>query len=391
MDRRTDILTPDTAFLADPSAQRVCAMLEDAGHQVYFVGGCVRNAVIGAPISDIDVATDAHPEVVIDLAGAAGIKAVPTGIDHGTVTLVIDSTPFEVTTFRRDVDTDGRRAVVKFSDDMAEDARRRDFTMNALYADARGVIHDPVQGLEDARMGRVRFIDDASQRIAEDYLRILRFFRFSAWYGDPALGWAPDALAAIAAGLDGLAGLSAERVGAEMLKLLAAHDPAPALSVMARVGVLSALLAGADPRFLGPLIHLEAQNEIAPHAYTRLAALGGDDVAERLRLSRKGQKQLEAIQTMAASTRGPRALGHLVGVDVGQGAMLLRAAMTSGDLPDGWVDALLEGSKTTFPVRATDLPDLRGEALGRRLKALKQHWLDSDLTLSCDALLALPS
>ncbi|MEL7165784.1 MAG: CCA tRNA nucleotidyltransferase [Pseudomonadota bacterium] len=387
MDRRPETLSPDTPFLTDPSAQRVCAMLESAGYQAYFVGGCVRNAVIGAPVSDIDIATDARPAAVVKLARSDGVKAVPTGIDHGTVTLVIDGIPFEVTTFRRDVETDGRRAVVAFSDTMVEDARRRDFTMNAIYADARGVIHDPVDGLRDARAGRVRFIDDATQRIAEDYLRILRFFRFSAWYGDPALGWDPEALAAISAGLHGLATLSAERVGAEMLKLLAAPDPAPAVGVMAQTGVLNALLPGGDPQFIAPLVHFEGQANMGPDPYARLAALGGDDVVSRLRLSRKGQKRLEAIRTMAGTARGPRALGHLVGAEAAVGAMLLRAAMALGDLPHGWMDAISDGARTEFPVRAADLPDLDGPTLGQRLKSLKQDWLASDLTLSREALL----
>ncbi|MEO0704030.1 MAG: CCA tRNA nucleotidyltransferase, partial [Pseudomonadota bacterium] len=185
MDRQPAFrLDPNTGFLADPKGQTVCRTLEDAGHMAYFVGGCVRNAVMGVAASDVDIATDATPDDVMRIADAAGLRAVPTGIDHGTVTLVIDGTPFEVTTFRRDVATDGRRAVVAFSGDMEEDARRRDFTMNALYADRHGWLHDPVVGLADAQARRVRFIDDPVQRIREDYLRILRFFRFSAWYAD---------------------------------------------------------------------------------------------------------------------------------------------------------------------------------------------------------------
>lgn len=252
MDRQPSLrLDPNTGFLADPNGQRVCALLESGGHQALFVGGCVRNAVLGAPASDVDIATDAHPDEVMTLAKAHDVRAVPTGIEHGTVTLVLDNVPFEVTTFRRDVATDGRRAVVAFSDRMEDDARRRDFTMNALYADRHGELYDPVGGLPDAQARRVRFIDDPVQRIQEDYLRILRFFRFGAWYADAALGWDADALSAIAQTLDGLRSLSAERVGAEMIKLLAAPDPAPAVAVMARTGVLHTLLPGADPTLLG--------------------------------------------------------------------------------------------------------------------------------------------
>ena len=198
------------------AARPVTAALEAAGHQALFVGGCVRNALIGRAVADIDLATDARPAAVIALAEAAGLRAVPTGIEHGTVTVLAGGRPFEVTTFRRDVETFGRRAVVAFTGEIAEDAARRDFTMNALYARADGEVIDPLGGLADLRAGRVRFVGDPGQRIAEDYLRILRFFRIHAWYGDPAGGMDPDGLAACAEAQDGLALISRERVGAEI-------------------------------------------------------------------------------------------------------------------------------------------------------------------------------
>ncbi|MCK4711369.1 MAG: CCA tRNA nucleotidyltransferase, partial [Marinosulfonomonas sp.] len=168
-------------WISNPNTQKVCEMLTDAGFECFFVGGCVRNALLGAPVNDIDISTNALPDRVMELAKAAGLKAVPTGIDHGTVTVIADGTPFEITTYRRDVETDGRRAVVAFSDTIMDDAHRRDFTMNALYADADGVIIDPLNGMPDLLARRIRFIEDADLRIKEDYLRILRFFRFHAW------------------------------------------------------------------------------------------------------------------------------------------------------------------------------------------------------------------
>ncbi|WP_299684540.1 CCA tRNA nucleotidyltransferase [uncultured Tateyamaria sp.] len=363
----------------------MCGLLEDAGHCAYFVGGCVRNAVMGVAASDVDIATDASPDDVMHIAEEGGVRAVPTGLDHGTVTLVIDGTPYEVTTFRRDVDTDGRRAVVVFSTRMDDDARRRDFTMNALYADRHGWVHDPVGGLRDAQARRVRFIDDPVQRIREDYLRALRFFRFSAWYADPDLGWDADALAAIAETLDGLHTLSAERVGAETLKLLSAPNPAPAVSVMARVGVLARLIPGADDTMIGPVVHMG--DAVPADPITRLAALGGQDVGDRLRLSRNQQKQLDAVRSLSGSTRGFRALGYLAGVAAAQGAAILRAATMHTPLPGGWQDEIATGADTKFPVTAADFPDLQGPALGQRLKALKQDWLASDLSLTKEALL----
>ena len=389
MDRQiASTLDPKTAFLCDPAAQTLCGVLEAGGAVALFVGGCVRNAVLGLPASDIDIATDARPETVMRLAQDAGLRVIPSGIDHGTVTVIVDAKPFEVTTFRRDVATDGRRAVVAFSTDITEDARRRDFTMNALYANRAGTIIDPLSGLPDLRAGRVRFILDAGQRIREDYLRTLRFFRFHAYYVQPDLGWDADALAGIAANLEGLETLSAERVGAEMIKLLSAANPAPALAVMAQTGVLARVLPGADPTFVGPLVHIETLVDAAPDPMARLAALGGQDVEARFRLSRADQKHLLMIRTQSASLLGAKAVGHLAGVKAGMGALLLRAAM-SNSVPGPTVTAdLVEGAGTKFPIKASDLPEFEGKALGARLSALKSAWLDSDLAKTKNALLA---
>ncbi|MEZ5798622.1 MAG: CCA tRNA nucleotidyltransferase, partial [Paracoccaceae bacterium] len=245
-------------WITHPGSQALCNLLAGAGFQALFVGGCVRNALLDAPVADIDISTDARPEVVSSLANAAGFRVVPTGIDHGTVTVIVEKVPFEVTTFRRDVETDGRRAVVAFSDRIEEDAGRRDFTMNALYARADGTLIDPLNGLPDLLARRVRFVGDAETRIREDYLRILRFFRFHAWYGDPDQGLDAEGLAASAAFSAGIETLSGERLAAEMAKLLTAPDPAPAVAAMAQGGVLGRVLPGADHRSLAPLVHFEA-------------------------------------------------------------------------------------------------------------------------------------
>ncbi len=261
-------LTSD--WINTSETQAVCAALTDAGAQALFVGGCVRNALIGEPVSDIDIATDALPERVMEATAAAGLKPVPTGIDHGTITVVSGGLPYEVTTFRRDVETDGRRAVVAFSTDVTEDATRRDFTMNALYATPDGDVIDPLGGLQDLHDRLVRFIGNADDRIREDHLRSLRFYRFHAWYGDPERGMDPDALAAIARHLNGLEVLSHERIGAEITKLLGSPDPAPAVASMRQTGVLQRVLPGADDRALAPLVHLTQNRD----PMLRLAALG---------------------------------------------------------------------------------------------------------------------
>ncbi|WP_299728333.1 CCA tRNA nucleotidyltransferase [uncultured Tateyamaria sp.] len=388
MDRRiAQDLDPKTPFLTDPAAQKLCQVLEDAGHVALFVGGCVRNALLGLAASDIDISTDATPDQVMRIVKAAGFRAIPTGVDHGTVTVVARGDAFEVTTFRRDVATDGRRAVVAFSTHIEDDARRRDFTMNAIYADRRGTVVDPLHGLPDLQVGRIRFIEDAGQRIREDYLRTLRFFRFHAWYAAPDQGWDAEALDGIATNLDELETLSAERVGAEMVKLLSAPDPAPALAVMAQTGVLSAILPGADPTLVAPLVHLEQGVGAAADPVTRLAALGGEDVADRLRLSRADQKRLASIRDHSTSALGAKAIGHMAGKGAGFGAILLRAVMANTVLDVSEISEVAEGAQAEFPIKASDLPDLQGKALGDRLAALKSEWLASNLEKSKNALL----
>jgi len=366
--------------------QRVLGMLTDAGHQAYMVGGCVRNALLGAPIADVDIATDALPERVVALARSAGLKPVPTGIDHGTVTVVAEGVGHEVTTFRRDVETDGRRAVVAYSTQIEEDAARRDFTMNALYADARGMVVDPMGGLDDLKARRVRFVGDPDARIREDFLRILRFFRFHAWYGNDAEGLEAEGLAACAANAAGIETLSRERTGHEMRRLLAAPDPAQAVAAMQATGVLARVLPGADARALAPLVHLEPP--YAPDWVRRLVALGGPDPAEALRLSRAEARQRDLILAAMGSGESDAANAYRHGAEAARDAMLVRAATLGAPLPEGWEDAVARGAAAVFPVKAADLmPASSGADLGRRLKALEERWIASGFELSREQLL----
>ncbi|MCA1774604.1 MAG: CCA tRNA nucleotidyltransferase [Loktanella sp.] len=374
----------DAPWLTDAAAQQVCAMLTDAGHQAWFVGGCVRNALLGEPVSDLDISTDAHPARVIALAKAAGLKPVPTGIDHGTITVVVDGHPFEVTTFRKDVETDGRRAVVAFADTMDDDARRRDFTMNALYADRTGQVADPLGGLPDLMARQVRFIEDADRRIKEDYLRILRFFRFHAWYGRDDID--ADGLSACAMNSAGIESLSRERVGQEMLKLLSAPDPAPALAAMQASGVLHRVLPGADAVPVAVLVHLEGGVGVLPDPIRRLAALGGQDVTERLRLSKADDRRLEKLRDTDAS---PAMLGYRFGADTARDRLLVLSAVLGQTLPPDDIAAAKHGAAQIFPLKAADLMDrYQGPALGKALNEAENRWLESDFTLTKDDLLA---
>lgn len=374
-------------WIRAPHLQRVMAMLTAGGHRALLVGGCVRNALIGAAVTDMDIASDARPERVIELAKAAGLKPVPTGIEHGTVTVIADHVPHEITTFRRDIETHGRHATVAFSERIEEDAARRDFTMNALYADAEGTVVDPLgQGLADLATRHLRFVGDPETRIREDYLRILRFFRFTAWYGAPGLGIDAEGLAACAAHAAGIDTLSRERVGAEMRKLLAAPDPAPALSAMQSAGILAQVLPGADTRALAPLVHLEAG--LAADPLRRLAALGGTDPTDPLRLSVKETRALAAIRAALDDPGPAAAAAYRHGFEAARDAELIRAASLGTELAPDWQQPLQAGAAQVFPVKPADLmPALSGPALGQRLRALESRWVASGFSLSRDDLL----
>ena len=288
-------------WLHSAPIRKVFAALKAGNAEARIVGGAVRDAIIGRPVREIDIATTALPEEVMRLASEARLGAHPTGIDHGTVTVVADGMPFEVTTLRRDIETDGRHAVVTFTTVWQEDAARRDFTINALYCREDGTLYDPVGGLDDLRKRRVRFIGDPETRIREDYLRILRFFRFSAAYGNGQLD--PAGLAAAVALKHGLSQLSPERIRAEILKLLAARNAAEVVSAMHDSGVLQlAIPATAHPERLARLQAIERALGQPPDALARLAALAIDEpseaksLAQHLRLS---NAEAEALQKAA--------------------------------------------------------------------------------------------
>lgn len=382
------MIPPDTDWLTDASVQTVCAAISAEGAPVYMVGGCVRDALLRVGGADVDMATPLPPLEVTRLAEAAGLKVVPTGLDHGTVTVVANGTGFEITTFRKDVHTDGRRAVVAFSTDIAEDARRRDFTLNALYAKPDGEIVDPLGGLPDCLARRVRFIENAQDRIREDYLRILRFFRFHAWYANPDDGFDPDTLDAISSNAPGLETLSAERVGQEIGRLLAAPDPGPALAVMQHVGVLQRLLPGSDVRLAGPVVHLEAEMGLAPDWLLRLAALGGADLSTRLRLSSKQTKALETLGQALSEMTPIREIAYRQGYDTARRTLILRAAMANEHCDPATLGPLKQAAEAQLPISAKDfMPALSGKALGDHLTKLEHRWIASDFQLTREELM----
>ncbi|KMO41867.1 poly(A) polymerase [Methylobacterium tarhaniae] len=391
------------AVLARPRLARVLAALEGPGEETRLVGGAVRDALLGRPVADIDLATTRLPEAVVARARDAGLKPVPTGIAHGTVTVVAEGEPFEVTTLREDVETDGRHAVVRFGRDFARDAARRDFTVNALSVTPDGQVHDTVGGLPDLREARVRFIGEARQRIREDYLRVLRFFRFHARYGAGAPD--PEGLSAAIEARDGLALLSRERVRGELLKLLVAPGAPAVTAILSQTGLLQRLIGGVGD--LGRLARLAAV-EVEPDAVRRLAALAvrseadAERLRESLRLSKAEHGRLSAYAGAEAALHGARApltvadVRRLVAVH-GAGAATDAALVLTGEprpvLSPEAADALARfaaGAERApvLPVTGAALVAAGaspGRGLGRGLAAARQAWLAQGCPTDPDA------
>jgi poly(A) polymerase/tRNA nucleotidyltransferase (CCA-adding enzyme) len=369
------------AWLHDPALAAVLRALPRAR----LVGGAVRDALLGRPAADVDLATPDLPEAVTRALRQSGLKAVPTGLDHGTVTAVSGHRGFEVTTLRRDVATDGRRAVVAFTDDWREDAARRDFSINAMSMTADGGVYDYFGGIADLRAGRVRFVGNAAERIAEDFLRILRFFRFHARYGtgDPD----PEALAAIAAAVPGLVRLSAERVWSELKRILAAPDPREAISLMQRLGVLEAALPeGTDVQ---RVMRLVASGAPADPILRLAALLDGDaaSLAERLRLSIAERERLLALRTpgVPPDAADDATLRRLL-ADTPKDVLIDRLWLSNGDAS---LRARLAGMEApVFPLHGRDLRALgvpAGPQVGALLRDLRAWWLQGGCTADAGA------
>ncbi len=394
--RQARVLDNAPWLTSGPTA-RVLALLNGDGEEARVVGGAVRNALLKIPTGDIDIATTALPDEVIRRAKAAGLKSVPTGIEHGTVTLVVEAQPFEVTTLRQDTETFGRKAKVAFGRDWAADARRRDFTINGLSVDADGAVHDHVGGLEDITAKRVRFIGDPHRRIIEDYLRILRFFRIHAAYG----AGEPDragTLACISARA-GLATLSAERVRMEMLKLMVAEGAVGAVTAMSEGGLLQWVFGGVA--YTGPFkAMIEAERLLGrePNAIRRLGALAvavtedAKRVAIRLRLTNTETKMLNSMghrwwRLAGMDEASARRRLYRLGVERYRDRLLLAWARLGGDsaswralatLPERW-------SAPKFPLKAADFMArgiAEGPGLGQVLALAEDAWLAADFPLA---------
>lgn len=392
------IVAPDWMGAQDTLA--ILDAISAGGASVRFVGGCVRDAILGRPVSDIDLATDAEPARVIELLGARKIRTVPTGIDHGTITAIPEERPFEITTLRQDVETDGRRAAVTFTRDWSVDAARRDFTMNALSADPDGTVYDYVGGLSDLRSGSVRFIGDAAARIAEDHLRILRFFRFHATYATTV----PDAeaLQACREASGYVEKLSGERVWQEMARILVVDEPMQVFALMEDTRILRVLFpVTRSTSRLQALAALESMLNVAPEPVRRLTALIQPDrkeasqIAARLRLSRADTSRLDNLNASRGESRaGMPALAlrralYKLGVDFFRDLILLdwadqiaRDPSTAGgniqDWKDTW-DAAHDWVPPHFPLSGEDVIAAgvrEGPDVGDILEDVEEWWID---------------
>ena len=404
---------PPQPWMSAPATRRVLDALAAKGAEARFVGGCVRDAILGRPVKDIDIATHDPPEAVTELLEAAGIKVVPTGLAHGTVTAIVGEAHFEITTLRRDVETYGRRAKVAFTVDWAADAARRDLTVNALFAAPDGTLYDPFGGYEDLLAGRIRFVGDARTRISEDVLRLLRFFRFYAHYGKPPPD--ADALAACRELAPKLSTLSGERVAAETLKLLAAPEPASVIALMREEGILTQFLPEAGGvAVLRALVTVEGLGAGAD-ALRRLAALldpargaaGAEALAQRLRFSSAERERLAALVAPSELPQAEmperlrRRLLYRLGAERFRDLALLawaREIAATGPSPrravEAWRAELAAAALWTrpeLPVKGRDALELgvpAGPAVGRLLAALEAWWIEEDFRPGREACLA---
>lgn len=396
-------------WMTGAGARAVCQALGAQVGGVRFVGGCVRDAILGLMPEDVDLATIHPPDEVMRRLRDARIKAVPTGVEHGTVTAIVPPEQFQITSLRRDVETDGRHAIVHFGTSWQEDAARRDFTINAIYADVDGNLFDPVGGIADLADGIVRFIGDAEQRVREDYLRILRFFRFHARFGSGAAD--PASLAACSRGVDGLAVLSAERVRDELIKLLALPNAAAALEGMQTAGILSAVFPEAtlDAAIMARLavwqaraaeLGLGSADDPWPRLFLLVGQAGGA-AADRLRLSNAQRHRLEQLRAVVANAASRsllapsdvQSLAYDCGIEAARDCILLAASKneSDGEAMSAALKALVGWRRPVFPLRGSDLlrMGLRpSPTVGGLLSELERWWRDGGFIADREACLA---
>lgn len=376
-------------WLNQPSAQCLSKAFKNYGHQALFVGGCVRNSILKVPVTDIDMATDALPETIIRISKENNFKFIPTGLTHGTITIIIDKIAYQITTFRSDIANDGRHAKVEFTTSLLLDASRRDLTINALYCDSNGKIIDPLNVLKDLNNRIIKFIGDPNKRIAEDYLRILRFFRFQAIYGNELLEINLPALNACREHKSQLATLSKERTTSELRKLFSSNNPTRTIIKMIDTGILNQLFESCSVNSFVSYIKAEKKYKIKINWIGRLLSLQGSNIEEVLTLTRRELKMIKYTKKAIKQNMPIFEFSYYNGMEYGIMYLLLQHGMKKTILNKISINKVSSIVTRKFPVTAKDLmPKLKGKKLGDELKKLESQWIKSDFTLNKNQLLS---
>ena len=379
----------ETKWLRNPSAQKLSKLYKSFGYQVLFVGGCVRNTILKMPVTDIDLATDAQPEEIIKIAKENNIRFVPTGLAHGTITLIIDNKNYQITTFRTDFDHDGRYAKVEFTESLLLDASRRDLTINALYCNHVGEVIDPLNGLDDIKKQKIKFIGNPNERIKEDNLRILRFFRFQAIYGNKNLEIDSIALEACHNHKSKLAALSKERITSELRKILSAPNPLEVIIKMNETGVLNELFQKVSIDSLEAYLKTEEKFKININWLGRLLSLQVTQEEESLKLTRCEFKFLKQTKSAIENQIHVLEFSYYNGVENGKIYSILQNFRHNIILSKNLLNQINSLATKKFPITAKDLmPEIRGKKLGEALRSLEDRWIKSNFTLSKKDLLA---
>ena len=379
----------ETKWLRNPSAQKLSKLYKNFGYQVLFVGGCVRNTILKMPVTDIDLATDAQPEEIIKIAKENNIRFVPTGLAHGTITLIIDNTNYQITTFRTDFDHDGRYAKVEFTESLLLDASRRDLTINALYCNHVGEVIDPLNGLDDIKKQKIKFIGNPNERIKEDNLRILRFFRFQAIYGNKNLEIDSIALEACHNHKSKLAALSKERITSELRKILSAPNPLEVIIKMNETGVLNELFQNVSIDSLEAYLKTEEKFKININWLGRLLSLQVTQEEESLKLTRCEFKFLKQTKSAIENQIHVLEFSYYNGVENGKIYSILQNFRHNIILSKNLLNQINSLATKKFPITAKDLmPEISGKKLGEALRSLEDRWIKSNFTLSKKELLA---
>ena len=379
----------ETKWLRNPSAQKLSKLYKNFGYQVLFVGGCVRNTILKMPVTDIDLATDAQPEEIIKIAKENNIRFVPTGLAHGTITLIIDNKNYQITTFRTDFDHDGRYAKVEFTESLLLDASRRDLTINALYCNHVGEVIDPLNGLDDIKKQKIKFIGNPNERIKEDNLRILRFFRFQAIYGNKNLEIDSIALEACHNHKSKLAALSKERITSELRKILSAPNPLEVIIKMNETGVLNELFQKVSIDSLEAYLKTEKKFKININWLGRLLSLQVTQEEESLKLTRCEFKFLKQTKSAIENQIHVLEFSYYNGVENGKIYSILQNFRHNIILSKNLLNQINSLATKKFPITAKDLmPEISGKKLGEALRSLEDRWIKSNFTLSKKELLA---